>query len=193
VNPEVWSYGVIAKTIDGGQRWGELQTFPTIDTQFNAINMAGSRIGCVVGSGVILNTADGTTWTQRWSGSAALYDVKMVSDTEGWAVGSGGTILYTADGGNTWTPDTSPTTSDLLALHMVDANHGWAVGTGGVIVALNRDVATTVTPSPTATPTATHTSTPTVTNAITPTRTRTPTTRGPLLLPLVLGRPAGSP
>ena len=46
-------------------------------------------------------------------------------------LGSGpwdGTILATANGGATWTPQTSGTEADLRSVSFVDAQTGWAVG-----------------------------------------------------------------
>jgi photosystem II stability/assembly factor-like uncharacterized protein len=52
----------------------------------------------------------------------------------GWAVGDGGTILHTSDGGTTWTAQTSGTTNLLSLVEFTDANTGWAVGVGGTIL-----------------------------------------------------------
>jgi photosystem II stability/assembly factor-like uncharacterized protein len=57
-----------------------------------------------------------------------LEDVEMVSATDGWAVGEGGTILYTPDGGLTWTRQTSGTTEWLHGVSFFDTLHGVAVG-----------------------------------------------------------------
>ena len=56
-----------------------------------------------------------------------------------WAVGDGGTILRTDDGGRTWTKETSPTSADLLGV-TCPATSGpplvcLAVGAGGTILA----------------------------------------------------------
>ena len=53
----------------------------------------------------------------------------------GWAVGTSGTILTTADGGGTWTAQNSGTKADLLALQFQsDGQRGWAMGLGGTIL-----------------------------------------------------------
>ncbi|MCC5856809.1 MAG: hypothetical protein JJT90_01515, partial [Ectothiorhodospiraceae bacterium] len=52
----------------------------------------------------------------------------------GWAVGDGGTILHTPDGGMNWAAQTSGTTAGLRDLDFVDPLTGWAVGTGGTIL-----------------------------------------------------------
>ena len=50
------------------------------------------------------------------------------------AVGAGGTILRTADGGVTWQRQFSGTDDYLSAISFTDANTGWVVGTGGTIL-----------------------------------------------------------
>lgn len=45
----------------------------------------------------------GQSWSTQTSGtSAALTSVYFISATHGWAVGTGGTIVSTTDGGLTW-------------------------------------------------------------------------------------------
>ena len=64
-----------------------------------------------------------------------LWDVVMATADQAWAVGSGGVIVYTADGGETWQEAESPTTKALRALHLYNPDpwpqpgyqlHGWA-------------------------------------------------------------------
>ena len=55
--------------------------------------------------------------------------------THGWAVGAGGTILATIDGGASWHTQSSGTSSALSAVAFADATHGWAVGAAGTILA----------------------------------------------------------
>ena len=50
------------------------------------------------------------------------------------AVGTGGTIIRTTDGGVTWTPQTSGTTAWLLGVSFSDRSAGTTVGSGGTIL-----------------------------------------------------------
>jgi photosystem II stability/assembly factor-like uncharacterized protein len=52
----------------------------------------------------------------------------------GWAVGGGGTIVHTSNGGDTWSPQTSGTGNTLNGVSFVDADNGWAVADNGTIV-----------------------------------------------------------
>src|SRR5205807_8618267 len=46
-----------------------------------------------------------------------------------------GTILFTTNGGATWTGQTSGTSNSLYGVSFVDTSHGWAVGSSGTILA----------------------------------------------------------
>lgn len=50
------------------------------------------------------------------------------------AVGLRGHIVFSDDGGKTWTQAASPVSSDLLAVSFPSPRQGWAVGHGGVVL-----------------------------------------------------------
>jgi len=60
-----------------------------------------------------------------------LNDVFFVTAEVGWAVGEGGTIIHTKDGGATWTAqlggDPASTDDKITMLRFVDEYRGWAV------------------------------------------------------------------
>jgi photosystem II stability/assembly factor-like uncharacterized protein len=60
-----------------------------------------------------------------------LYDVHMLGDVEGWAVGAKGTILHYING--RWEKVASPVTTDLRSIDMLSPTEGWAVGTGTIL------------------------------------------------------------
>ncbi len=75
-------------------------------------------------------------WSAQTSGTTSdLVGVSFVDQSHGWAVGHGGTILATTDGGATWSAQTSGTTQLLWGVSFVDQSHGWAVGLGDTILA----------------------------------------------------------
>jgi photosystem II stability/assembly factor-like uncharacterized protein len=63
-----------------------------------------------------------------------LMSVTFANDKEGWACGRWGTILHTADGGTSWTRQTTGSDYTLSAVFFVDTKSGWAVGDGGTIM-----------------------------------------------------------
>lgn len=74
-------------------------------------------------------------WSQQKSNvNVALLGVRFTSPTNGFAVGDGGTILRTTDGGTTWTQVTSPTSAELSKVSFSDSTDGWIVGGGGLIL-----------------------------------------------------------
>lgn len=52
----------------------------------------------------------------------------------GWAVGKGGLILATRDGGETWTPQKSGVTVDLRSVWFIDQDKGFVAGDEGSIL-----------------------------------------------------------
>jgi photosystem II stability/assembly factor-like uncharacterized protein len=75
-------------------------------------------------------------WVQQNSGtSSTLFSVHFANGLSGWAVGAGGTIIHTTDGGQSWMPQTSGVSTALNAVWFADALQGWAAGDGGVILA----------------------------------------------------------
>jgi photosystem II stability/assembly factor-like uncharacterized protein len=58
----------------------------------------------------------------------------FVDARTGWAVGDGGTVLATRDGGVNWQPQSSTTDHNLLSVYFIDAETGWAVGEAGTIL-----------------------------------------------------------
>lgn len=75
------------------------------------------------------STGDGGWVWQHGLGAGVVYnDVVFVDAENGWAVGSGGRIVHTFDGGATWYKQRSGTTADLSQVRFVDPRHGWAIG-----------------------------------------------------------------
>lgn len=143
------------------RRWTALSTGTTSDLK--AVSFSEPRVGHVVGAGgTILSTADGgETWrrqfacmrTRRCQESSKdritvdLTGVGFWNPAKGVAVGAGGTIISTADGGKTWTSRaaceaTDPCEAgssdrigpDLTAVSVVAPSHAYAVGKAGTMV-----------------------------------------------------------
>ena len=83
-----------------------------------------------------VTTGDGSWyWLNPLPQGNTLRGVQFIDASRGWAVGDGGTIITTANGGTTWNSGYSTTSADLHAISFADAEHGWAVGAGGAIQA----------------------------------------------------------
>jgi len=75
-------------------------------------------------------------WFQQNSGTDL--DLKSICFTDsenGWAVGSGGIILHTSDGGDNWIQQSSGTENDLTSVRFMNADSGIILHTenGGIV------------------------------------------------------------
>ena len=66
--------------------------------------------------------------------SQRLNAVSFADALTGWAVGAGGAIFSTSDGGRTWRPQRSGVESDLSDVKFLDRTEGWAVGGEGAVL-----------------------------------------------------------
>jgi photosystem II stability/assembly factor-like uncharacterized protein len=87
--------------------------------------------------GKILTTSDsGRTWSVSSSGTDnAVYKVKMVDDSNGWAVGQAGTVLKTTDGGKNWQKVDAGTNESLFSLYALSPQKMFAVGEKATVIA----------------------------------------------------------
>jgi photosystem II stability/assembly factor-like uncharacterized protein len=116
--------GIIIKTTDGGMTWEHQNTkwaCMEVDDSLRCIDSA------IVSGGY--NSYD-------------LSDVEFVNSSTGWAVGAAdyfgdNVILFTSDGGATWTRQAAGTGVDFTDIQFVDATNGWVTGTGGIAYVTN--------------------------------------------------------
>jgi photosystem II stability/assembly factor-like uncharacterized protein len=101
--------GLILTSTTGGAQWGFADLKLPDDVQasldFNAISAVGSKAWVVGRPGsVVLHTGDsGASWKLMPTGQPVpLHGVSFLDDKKGWAVGDLGTVLITADGGQSW-------------------------------------------------------------------------------------------
>ncbi len=137
----VGSEGKILHTTDGAT-WVD-QTSPVPHLMGLGICAADKDTAWIAGQytvegemkGVILATVDsGSNWVLQREGGQYMAGVCAVDRKTAWAVGSGGTILKTYDGGANWGDQASSTTRDLIGVDAVNASTAWAVGTQGTVL-----------------------------------------------------------
>lgn len=127
-------------TSNGGASWVGDRTWSNqgaATTRFNgvsAIPTSGAFEFTLVGDG-------GTIWrgptyqtAQPSVTTANLLAVDFADTDNGIAVGAGGTIVHTTNGGATWRKQFSGTNAALLGVAFVNDSTGWAVGEGGTIL-----------------------------------------------------------
>jgi photosystem II stability/assembly factor-like uncharacterized protein len=103
--------GHVARTRDGGQRWGFDQVevdVPLVDPLF-AVTELPDGTGWAVGSAgeVIRKEAGATSWKRAKIGQDVLTWLRAISFSDpqhGWMVGGYGLIFRTTDGGKSWLP-----------------------------------------------------------------------------------------
>ncbi len=66
--------------------------------------------------------------------SPRLNAVSFVDERRGWAVGAGGRIFHTTNGGRSWRAQSSNVSADLFDVRFFDAQEGWAAGAGGTLL-----------------------------------------------------------
>ncbi len=95
----------------------------------------GSRFIAGGADATILTSTDAVTWTQATTpGGTAIIRDATFDGTNHFAVGDGGTILKSDNGGANWSAVTSSTTEQLNAVTADDAGNIVAVGNNGVII-----------------------------------------------------------
>lgn len=77
---------------------------------------------------------------QRYTHDEYFFDVDFITSTDGWVVGSGGSVLHTTDGGGTWSVRQLPLKYErlwLASVRFLDAARGWIAGDEGAIFSTN--------------------------------------------------------
>ena len=75
-----------------------------------------------------LPSAFASSWTRQPSGTMAwLRSVYFLDQNRGWVAGSGGTLLQTTDGGETWKRLLALTRDNLHDVYFADENVGWLI------------------------------------------------------------------
>ncbi len=117
--------GAMAYTTNGGIIWNPVTSgtrenlrslfVPRPDQGFEFRHDVAFAVG---DRGTILRLKD-STWSKIASGSSAdLYSVKFIDSSRGWALGDGGVILATTNGGDTWFSQPSNTSSRLMGISL---------------------------------------------------------------------------
>ncbi|SPD72412.1 conserved hypothetical protein [uncultured Desulfobacterium sp.] len=151
VNPQkgwvVGDSGTILYTSDGGDHWQAQESGET-ESMLEGVRFLDEDRGFVVGEfGTILSTSDGgNNWTSVFKREeeildidviqkmrATLYSLDFLDDRIGVAVGVGGCIVRTQDGGTTWEEVSSPTTNHLYRVKSINGDL-YAVGLRGTLV-----------------------------------------------------------
>ena len=132
--------GTVLKSVNTGTSWPALPVPPTTSDLMGIASFDNTIINTVGKNGTMLRY-NGTSWT-----NVAVIKPPVLNATAmapngsliGYAVGNGGAILKTVNGGNTWTELNSGVTNNLNSVSFVSDLTGYAVGaTGKAITTVN--------------------------------------------------------
>ena len=139
--------GEIIHTTDGGNNWQILKQF--VNFKPSGIVFINNNLGWIAGkmsnitdTACIMHTTNGgNNWGVIYKNAAChLNDLFFINDTLGWAAGweligsdMVSLILYTVDGGDTWTMSKGIRIQDeLFGIHFRDTESGAACGKDGI-------------------------------------------------------------
>ncbi|MCH8989387.1 MAG: ABC transporter permease subunit [Chloroflexi bacterium] len=147
------SEGTLFRTSDGGATWQRVGV-GTI-TPLTRTSFVSSKQGWAISERRIYSTEDGgTRWTRQLGTEQPLRAIAFVDEQNGLAVGEGGAIYRTAEGGvppegqgvlcagstcedetpSTWALVESGTTLALTDIAFVDSSHLWIAGEKGLVL-----------------------------------------------------------
>ncbi len=143
--------GIVYGTTDGGDTWTQATTGS--NRHVFGLGFPNRSRGHGVGDyGTMIHTEDaGAHWTVSRvppevqlpesaldtgvdPGDVNLYAVTYADADHVWVVGEFGTVMASADGGQTFMQQHAPVESTLFGAHFSDPQHGWAVGIDAVIL-----------------------------------------------------------
>ncbi len=134
--------GGFARTTDGGITWNEYSSSPfsTRDLQFFNQSM-----GWAAGANMWKTTDSGNTWTSMYDSSdVVIENLHFINTMYGWGAGTiylnpGSliSIIYTQDGGKSWSTSTMDRMrGSISGIHLYDQTTGFAVGNDSLITGI---------------------------------------------------------
>jgi photosystem II stability/assembly factor-like uncharacterized protein len=155
---EGWIVGkasLILHTADGGRTWKPQKSAIPVDKHLFTVKAIDAKTVWVAGDwGAIAVTHDGgATWQDRSLGTLTvkveetpervtktlsddiiLYEISFPDPRHGYIVGEFGTLLATADGGETWEKREVGTEKTLFGVFFSTPETGWVTGIDGLIL-----------------------------------------------------------
>jgi photosystem II stability/assembly factor-like uncharacterized protein len=131
------STGAILATTNGGRTWQTRAIVPPEAYGLSGLAFTDVSQGWVwTGSKVFATRDGGSTWSGQDVGNRVCA-VSFADSLHGYAVGVGGSVATTVDGGASWQARTSAAPAAgvprLADIAFPDASHGWAVGDGVIM------------------------------------------------------------
>jgi photosystem II stability/assembly factor-like uncharacterized protein len=114
----------IGITSDGGENWNF--TFVK-GSGLKSIYMKDSTEAWVAGEDIRKTTDKGKTWVTKYTGEY-INSISFSDSNNGYAIGNSGLMLYSSDGGNSWTKLNRMTSNNLYYITFSEKSTGWISG-----------------------------------------------------------------
>jgi len=136
---KVWAVSIgggIIKTTDGGDHWSLVEGSDNL-TLWDICRVNDDTLWSVGQRGIIITSTDGgDTWASRSKDEFSELDFRgsYFEDADhGWVVGDE-KVVFTSDGGTSWTEQAEVAGVGLYGVDFVDSAQGWTVGENGTIL-----------------------------------------------------------
>ena len=136
----VGSPGVVLRTTDGGETWRKTQRLAPkamlLDVDFVDRKYGWVCGAIALGGNVGYRTTDGgVTWSRETIPADAVQTVDFTDRKHGWQAGMSGIVLYTHDGGASWSelPQSAPS-SHIFDIRVWSDGSGFVAGQFGTIM-----------------------------------------------------------
>jgi len=131
-----WAVGEVGLyiTTDGGENW--MGTYSdNLNLTSNNYYFIDGNTGWKVDDKIYKTTDGGTSWIEKNSTGGNAIHFSDINN--GWFCGPSGLIMRSTDGGETWSNQSSGTSSDLSCIRFYDNNIGMCVGNGIKLITTN--------------------------------------------------------
>jgi photosystem II stability/assembly factor-like uncharacterized protein len=131
------SPSVIINSTDMGFTWTRKMLVP--ECCLLDIDFIGLQDGWAVGAGILHTTDGGKSWIRQYSSKpgSTMKMIRFINAQKGWAMGEGGEVLRTVDGGAHWAVSRLPSgwvnnefKGWLTCVSFADDLNGWILGNG---------------------------------------------------------------
>ncbi len=131
--------GVVWRTTNAGQSWGPIiaGAEPLYGLHaFDSLHIIAVGGDFDFGSGKIVSTDAGATWTYDYLGIwGQASSLAFRTSSEGWSpLGFARTFMFTADSGRTWADYPVPGNTEMYDVVFPDSAHGYMVGNSGTVL-----------------------------------------------------------
>ncbi len=132
--------GAVIKTTNSGMTWSNPVSSGTTTNNINALYFTSDQNGVIGGNsnglqGFTKRTINGAgDFGADFQTLSIINDIYFINPSLGYAVGKGGNIFKTVNGGASWSFFSSGLTSNLNSISFADTTYGYIVGDGGAIL-----------------------------------------------------------